>query len=154
MTSGINIQHIVYLIINLICSKLPYYPDQSSADTSPISPAHVYRAHHSAINIWPHDMEMLYALLALCEANPSVTGTSLLVGGIHQSPCEVIVINIAHTDNQLGLSTKQRHDVNLVQLLKLEQLERLRSEIPPAAPWLPILVIHIRSQVQRRQSQI
>ena len=35
---------------------------------------------------------------------------------------------------------------------KLEQLERLRSEIPPAAPWLPILVIQIRSQVKRRQS--
>ena len=29
----------------------------------------------------------------------------------------------------------------------------LRSEIPPAAPWLPIPVIHIRSQVKRRQSQ-
>ena len=37
-------------------------------------------------------------------------------------------------------------------LVKLEQLERLRSEIPPAAPWLPILVIHIRSQ-ETRQSQ-
>ena len=37
--------------------------------------------------------------------------------------------------------------------MKLEQLEHLHSEIPPAAPWLPILVIHIRSQVKRRQSQ-
>ena len=36
---------------------------------------------------------------------------------------------------------------------KLAQLERLRSEIPPAAPWLPILVIHIRSQVKTTQSQ-
>ena len=36
---------------------------------------------------------------------------------------------------------------------QLEQLERLRSEITPAAPWLPILVIHIRSQVKSRQSQ-
>ena len=36
---------------------------------------------------------------------------------------------------------------------KLEQLERLRSEIPPTAPWLPILVIHIRSQVKTTQSQ-
>ena len=35
---------------------------------------------------------------------------------------------------------------------KLEQLEHLRSEIPPAAPWLPILVIHIRSKVKTRQS--
>ena len=34
-----------------------------------------------------------------------------------------------------------------------EQLECLPSEIPPAAPWLPILVIHIRSQVKTRQSQ-
>ena len=36
--------------------------------------------------------------------------------------------------------------------MKLEQLERLRSEIPPAAPWLPILVIHIRHQVKTRQT--
>ena len=36
---------------------------------------------------------------------------------------------------------------------QLEQLERLHSEIPPATPWLPILVIHIRSQVKTRQSQ-
>ena len=35
------------------------------------------------------------------------------------------------------------------------QLERLRSEIPPpaAAPWLPTLGIHIRSQVKTKQSQ-
>ena len=38
-------------------------------------------------------------------------------------------------------------------LWQLEQLERLRSEIPHAAPWLPILVIHIRSQVKITQSQ-
>ena len=36
---------------------------------------------------------------------------------------------------------------------KLQQLECMRSEIPPAAPWLPILVIHIRSHVIKRQSQ-
>ena len=36
---------------------------------------------------------------------------------------------------------------------KLEQLERLRSEITPATPWLPILVIHIRSKIKTRQSQ-
>ena len=41
----------------------------------------------------------------------------------------------------------------LLSVIQLEQLERLRSEIPPAAPWLPILVIHIRSQVKTRQSQ-
>ena len=44
----------------------------------------------------------------------------------------------------------KEHDPSLV---KLEQLERLRSEIPPAAPWLPILVIHYRSQVKTTQSQ-
>ena len=32
---------------------------------------------------------------------------------------------------------------------KLKQLERLRSEIPPATTWLPILVIHIRSQAKQ-----
>ena len=36
---------------------------------------------------------------------------------------------------------------------QLEQLERLRSEIPPATPRLPILVIHIRSWVKKWQSQ-
>ena len=36
---------------------------------------------------------------------------------------------------------------------RLEQLERLHSEISPAAPWLPILVIHIRSHVKTRQSE-
>ena len=35
----------------------------------------------------------------------------------------------------------------------LEQLEPLHSEIPPATSWLPILVIHIGSQVKTRQSQ-
>ena len=38
--------------------------------------------------------------------------------------------------------------------VQLEELERLRSEIPPDTPWLPILVIHIRSQVKTRQIQI
>ena len=33
---------------------------------------------------------------------------------------------------------------------KLEQPESLRSEIPPAAPWLPILVIHTRSPSQNK----
>ena len=37
--------------------------------------------------------------------------------------------------------------------MKLEQLERLRSKDTPAASWLPILLIHIGSQVKRRQSQ-
>ena len=37
--------------------------------------------------------------------------------------------------------------------MKLEQLECLRSEIPPATPWLPVLVIQIRSKVKTRQSQ-
>ena len=40
-----------------------------------------------------------------------------------------------------------------LKLTQLEQLERLRSEIPPTAPWLPILMIHITSQVKTRQSQ-
>ena len=36
---------------------------------------------------------------------------------------------------------------------KLEEQECLRSEIPPAAPWLPTLGIHIRSKIKTRQSQ-
>ena len=42
---------------------------------------------------------------------------------------------------------------SLKSVSKLEQLERLHSEIPPAAPWSSILVIHIRSKVKTRQSQ-
>ena len=38
-------------------------------------------------------------------------------------------------------------------LQQLEQLERLHSEMPAAAPWLPIPVIHVRSQVKTRPSQ-
>ena len=49
-------------------------------------------------------------------------------------------------------STELIHMCTLWQL-ELEQLERLRSEIPPTATWLHILVIHIRSQGKTRQSQ-
>ena len=38
-------------------------------------------------------------------------------------------------------------------LQQLKQLERLRSEIPSATPRLPILVIYIRSQVKKKQSE-
>ena len=38
-------------------------------------------------------------------------------------------------------------------MYKLEQLERLRSEIPPTGQWLPILVTDIRSQI-KTDSQI
>ena len=37
---------------------------------------------------------------------------------------------------------------------KLEQLERLHSKLPPTAPLLPIVRIHIRSHVIKRQSQL
>ena len=36
----------------------------------------------------------------------------------------------------------------------LNKLEHLRSEIPPTTSWLPIIVIHIRSQVKTGQSKI
>ena len=36
---------------------------------------------------------------------------------------------------------------------QLVQLEHMRSEIPPAAAWLPILLILTRSKVKTRQSQ-
>ena len=39
--------------------------------------------------------------------------------------------------------------VIIVIKFKLEQLERLRSENTPNTPWLPILMIHIRSQVKK-----
>ena len=44
-------------------------------------------------------------------------------------------------------------DVKLITWYKLEQLECLHSEIPSATPWLPILLIRMRSQVKTRQSQ-
>ena len=37
---------------------------------------------------------------------------------------------------------------------QLEQLKRLRSEIPPVTPWLTRLVIHIRSQVKQDNVKI
>ena len=37
--------------------------------------------------------------------------------------------------------------------LKQEQPELLRSEIRPASPWLPMLVIHINAQIKTKQSQ-
>ena len=43
--------------------------------------------------------------------------------------------------------------IKLIGQEQLEQLECLHSEIPPASPWLPIVVNHIRSQVKTRQSQ-
>ena len=41
-----------------------------------------------------------------------------------------------------------------VNLNKLEQQKHLHFEDTPAASWLPILLIHIESQVKTRQSQI
>ena len=38
--------------------------------------------------------------------------------------------------------------------MKLEQLEHLHSEIPPTTPWLPILVIHITSQVKTKKVKV
>ena len=52
----------------------------------------------------------------------------------------------SRTDNDMAPNRRQTHYLN-----QLEQIERPRSEIPIAAPWLPILVIHIRSQVKTRQ---
>ena len=46
----------------------------------------------------------------------------------------------------------QKH-ITQYHIVKPEQLERLRSEETTAAPWLPILFSHRRSQVKRRQSQ-
>ena len=43
--------------------------------------------------------------------------------------------------------------IKFIKIWKWIKLEPLRSEIPPATPWLPILVIHIRSQVKTTQSQ-
>ena len=43
-------------------------------------------------------------------------------------------------------------EFNCLSIDTLEQLDHLRSEIAPAAPWLPIIGIHIRSQANTRQS--
>ena len=40
-------------------------------------------------------------------------------------------------------------DFTKLHKMLLEQLDRLRSENTPTAPWLPILLIHIRSQVKK-----
>ena len=48
----------------------------------------------------------------------------------------------------MGLYIQKQSTIFIIHRTKfeLEQIERLHSEIPPAAPWLPTLVIHIRSQ--------
>ena len=57
-------------------------------------------------------------------------------------------------DNELRNSLWNEFLVQVdLEELKLKQLKRLHSEIPPTAPWLHIPVIHIRSQVKTRQSQ-
>ena len=50
-------------------------------------------------------------------------------------------------------STQRKLERRRWRWYKLEQLERMRSEIPTATPWLLILVIYIRSKVKTRQSQ-
>ena len=52
----------------------------------------------------------------------------------------------------LGMHIKGLFNILYIYLIKLQQLERLRSEIPPTASWLPTVVIHIRTQVKTRQS--
>ena len=56
------------------------------------------------------------------------------------------MINFIKSDGKFDLS-------NVMSTEKLEQLEHLHSEIPPTAPWLPTLMIHIRFQVKTRQNQ-
>ena len=46
-----------------------------------------------------------------------------------------------------------KYDMCYIYRCELEQLERLRSEDTPAASWLPTLLSHIGSQVNRKQSQ-
>ena len=63
------------------------------------------------------------------------------------------LINYSSTDLSTLMIGEQINMSERKSTKKLEQLERLRSEIPPTTPWLLILVIHIRSQVKTRQSQ-
>ena len=51
------------------------------------------------------------------------------------------------------LNSKADTNVLIEQHLTRTTIECLHSEIPPTAPRLPILVIHIRSKIKRRQSQ-
>ena len=54
--------------------------------------------------------------------------------------------------NHRGDRNRNLHYIESAEM-KLEQLERLRSEDTPAASWLPIPLSHIGSQVKGRQSQ-
>ena len=74
---------------------------------------------------------------------------------------DVLLIVPFETDfSESWFSFQENVDENVVcecvvnaAIIKLEQLERLRSEDTPAASWLPIPLNHIGSQVKRRQSQ-
>ena len=63
------------------------------------------------------------------------------------------MVTISSSEKLPSACCLHKHDTFKSCYNKLEQLERLRSEISPAALWLPILVIHIRSQVKTTQSQ-
>ena len=71
-----------------------------------------------------------------------------------QAACKYL--NTFSLNGNISISTEfPTEQVTSHYLNQLQQLDHLRSEIPPATPWLPnaILVIHIRSQVQTRKSQ-
>ena len=74
-----------------------------------------------------------------------ILGVSCYVWGIHDELTQTLYVwdipdKITQPPHFWGIPGKTR------------TLERLRSEIPLAAPCLPILAIHTRSQVKTRQS--
>ena len=81
-------------------------------------------------------------------------GPSIHKPSNHNLYIAILIIDNKPWGQSASLQFIRNKTVNMTAFLyQLEQLERLCFEIPTAAPWLPILVIHIRSQVKTRQSQ-
>ena len=91
-----------------------------------------WRRWSKVINTLQQSFEVLWA----CAVPDFILGAA--------PPKDNILIHLVH-GHQIWIWKKNQ--------IWLEQPESLHSEIPPDAPWLPILVIHIRSQVKTTRSQ-
>ena len=99
--------------------------------------------------IWLHNLLIRPAIILSL-------GLAYLISGASYSIIDSILMQFAATVQLALVPTGNGLVLNMWQnpcLYQLAQLERLRSEIPCAAPWLPILVIHIRSQVKTRTTR-
>ena len=99
--------------------------------------------------VWPISTTMQkIRLVPKCVTHADLSCRTIRSQGISRHGIDCQSQNILSPTSEEFIYPMPSHHLN-----QLEQLQRLCSKIPPTAPWLPILVIHIRSQVKTRQSQ-